>query len=315
MPREKRELMVYKGTVKGPLLVVIAGIHGNERAGIEATRLVSKMLEVEPITNPSFSFRGNMVGFIGNIAASEKEVRYIDQDLNRMWSPELIGQIEQKKEKDRNSEEHELLAMVSLINKTISEYEASSIYILDLHTTSSDGGIFAIPNYDDESLRVAKNLHAPVVLDLLKGISGTTLHYFDQHTFEKVQTTSITFEAGQHEDPASVNRCIAAIVNCLRSIGCVQQKDVENIHDKVLKSYSKNLPSVTKLLYKHNINAEDNFEMLPGFKNFDPVRKGEVLAFDRSGEISSEYDGLILMPLYQKQGEDGFYIVEKVHSS
>ena len=307
--------MTFEGSVKGPLLIVIAGIHGNEKAGIRALKLVSKMLEVEHITNPDFSFQGKIVGLIGNIDASERSVRFIDQDLNRMWDSENLIQIEKKASTSRNSEEKELLELLLTINDEVADYTLTSLYILDLHTTSSDGGIFAIPNYDEESLRVAKKLCAPVVLDLLKGIAGSTLHYFNEHTFDHVHTTSVTFEAGQHEDPGSINRCIAAAVNCLRSIGCVKQQDVENIHDQVLKAYSKRLPEITELLYKHTILHDDNFIMRPGYKNFDPIRKGDILAQDRKGDIISLLDGLILMPLYQKQGGEGFYIIKVISNN
>ncbi|MEO1085677.1 MAG: aspartoacylase, partial [Acidobacteriota bacterium] len=33
---------------------------------------------------------------------------------------------------------------------------------------------------------------------------------------------------------------------------------------------------------------------------------------DRRGDILSPHDGLILMPLYQQQGEDGFFLVRPV---
>ena len=53
--------------------------------------------------------------------------------------------------------------------------------------------------------------------------------------------------------------------------------------------------------------------MKEGFKNFDRIEKGQLLATDRHGNILSPTDGLILMPLYQKQGENGFFIVREVY--
>lgn len=62
----------------------------------------------------------------------------------------------------------------------------------------------------------------------------------------------------------------------------------------------------------HAIKKGDNFVMQPGYKNFQPVKKGEILATDKNGAISAQEDGLILMPLYQKQGNDGFFLVKMV---
>jgi hypothetical protein len=56
----------------------------------------------------------------------------------------------------------------------------------------------------------------------------------------------------------------------------------------------------------------DGFAMNPGFENFQPVRRGQVLARNNKGEIRAPENGLILMPLYQKLGEDGFFIGREV---
>ncbi len=63
----------------------------------------------------------------------------------------------------------------------------------------------------------------------------------------------------------------------------------------------------------HRIRAGDAFQMLPNFKNFQAVRKGQALARDIHGWILAPEDGLILMPLYQKQGSDGFFLVKEVY--
>jgi succinylglutamate desuccinylase len=52
--------------------------------------------------------------------------------------------------------------------------------------------------------------------------------------------------------------------------------------------------------------------MHAGYNNFDPVRRSEVLAEDATGEVRSPESGLILMPLYQKLGEDGFFVGREV---
>ena len=56
----------------------------------------------------------------------------------------------------------------------------------------------------------------------------------------------------------------------------------------------------------------DGFEMRPGYHNFQPVKKDELLATDASGEIRSPRDGLLLLPRYQGQGNDGFFLAREV---
>ena len=52
--------------------------------------------------------------------------------------------------------------------------------------------------------------------------------------------------------------------------------------------------------------------MSPGYDNFTPVQKGELLACDRLGEINSHRPARIFMPLYQSVGTDGFFLVREV---
>lgn len=301
----------YIGEEKGPLVICIGGIHGNETAGLKALDLVLKMLEVEPIANPGFSFNGKFVALQGNIPAIKRGKRYIDRDLNRIFIPSRIQSFLDKSASPQYSEDLQALEIIAEVNRQIKEYKPDQLIILDLHTTSSPGGIFTIVRDEHETIQIAKEMHAPIVKGFIEGIQGTTLHYFTEESL-KTKVHTITFESGQHQSPNSVPVAIAAIVACLRAIGCVKADDVENQHDKILIDYSRNLPAFTELIKKHNISEEDRFKMEPNYLNFQKVRKGEVIAHDKNGPITVEEDGLILMPLYQDQGEDGFFIIKSI---
>ena len=193
----------------------------------------------------------------------------------------------------------------------IKDYQPTQLVFLDLHTTTATGGIFVVVTDDPPSIEIGKQLHAPVIKGLLNGIQGTILHYFNSDNFS-IPTSAICFEAGQHYDPKSVNRSIAAIIACLRGMGCVNPDHIENQHDKVLIEYGKNLPPLCELIYTYAIPAGDQFKMRPGYLNFQPLKKGEVIADNKQGPISVQEDCLMLMPLYQEQGEDGFFLIREV---
>jgi hypothetical protein len=63
---------------------------------------------------------------------------------------------------------------------------------------------------------------------------------------------------------------------------------------------------------RHAIGAGDQFVMEPGYTNFQVVERGQLLAHDRHGEIRARENGYMLMPLYQSQGTDGFFLVREV---
>jgi succinylglutamate desuccinylase len=81
---------------------------------------------------------------------------------------------------------------------------------------------------------------------------------------------------------------------------------------EVLREASRGVPAVVEVRYRHAITDQDQFEMSPGFDNFAPVRKGQILARDRNGPVCVRESGLMLLPLYQGKGEDGFFIARPV---
>ncbi len=308
---EERIIGRYTGEEDGPLLIVFGGMHGNEPAGIKALELMFKMLEVEPITNPRFQFRGRLLGLRGNLRALAAGERFIHKDLNRQWTPENVARIKHAKPEELDSEDLEMKEVLEVIEAEIADQQPQKMVILDLHTTTAYGGIFSIPTTDPESVRIAIELHAPVIKGMLNGIHGTSLHFFNSQNFAP-ETVAVCFESGQHQEHLSTNRAIAAITNCMRTIGCIDAEHVENQHDSLLIEYSKGLPQIAELVEAHSILPRDDFEMMPNYKNFQKVKKGELLARNRFGDIHASADGLILMPLYQKQGDDGFFLIKTI---
>jgi succinylglutamate desuccinylase len=301
----------YAGKEKGPLLVCLGGMHGNEPAGIKALEVIFQMLQVEPLANPGFSFRGCILGLRGNLQAISREMRFIEKDLNRLWTLDNISRIRDTPFDRLDVEDREVKELLDVIEQEIRTYQPDKLVLIDLHTTTAKGGIFTIATDDPESVRIGVELHAPVIKGMLRGIQGTTLHYFHNGNLE-LPTAAVCFESGQHEEQLSVNRAISAIINCMRTIGCVRPDDVENRHDALLIEYSKDLPKVAEMIMCHRIMPGDDFQMLPDFRNFQPVKRGELLARDRHGEIRAQADGFILMPLYQPQGDDGFFLVRAI---
>ncbi len=313
MLEKQRILGRFVGQERGPMLLLFGAMHGNEPAGVEAIKMLFRELALEPHHNPNFTVRGSVLGLIGNARAYDKKVRFINKDLNRSWTDENVNIALNGRESDLTEEQLEIRESIDLIKQHVEKYSPTEIIMLDLHTTSSKGGIFTITSEDEKSLDLGKNLHAPVVTGILKGLKGTTIHFFRGENMG-LKTTALSFESGHHDDILSPGRAYAAIVNCLKSIGCVRPQDVENRHDKILMEFSKNLPKVNDLMYKYSIPEGAKFEMLPGFISFDKIKKGQLIALTNNEEVRSLENGRILMPLYQTQGEEGFFIIRSIDS-
>jgi succinylglutamate desuccinylase len=320
----QRKIGHYEGDKHGDLIIALGAMHGNEPAGVHALQTLFDMLQKEPLRNAAFQFSGRLVGLVGNVQALERRQRFVKKDLNRQLTPENIDKerdnllrhvfeetplwIRSLREYTPVFEDLELIELIETIENEIVTYQPKRLIVLDLHTTSADGGIFSIVADNAESLALAETLHAPVVMGMIGAVGGSTLHYFTEKNMG-IPTVAVAFESGQHDDLYSSRRAVAWLVHVLRSVGAISQYDVENRHEIILKNYSRNLPKTVQFLDSHPITAMDEFKMFGNFRNFQPVRKGEILAKDRHGFIVAPQDCRVLMPLYQTQGSEGFFLV------
>lgn len=147
---------------------------------------------------------------------------------------------------------------------------------------------------------------------IIKGFSDIVEGCID-HYESRVGLTGFVFEAGQHEDKKSVDHHEAMI-------WLVLQRACElnlNKLDEQLQSVSelKNRRAsrkVFKIIHRHGIDEDVHFTMQPGFVNFQKIHEGELLASENGKPIYSRWDAHIFMPLYQKQGNDGFFVLDEV---
>ena len=79
-----------KGEYVGPTIVFFAGIHGNESAGVKALNNVLPQLKSQNV-------HGEIFGVYGNIMALKENKRYIDKDLNRIWTTNNIKKLKTTK--------------------------------------------------------------------------------------------------------------------------------------------------------------------------------------------------------------------------
>ena len=197
------------------------------------------------------------------------------------------------------------------IHRALDEARAAgqAVYLLDLHTTSAGGGAFCVLEDTLPTRRFARALEAPLVLGLEEELSGTLTHWLAGRG-----VFTVGFEAGQHEDPAAVERAEAAVWLALEGIGCLPSgsRPEPTAARRRLAAERRDLPRVVEVRYRRPVAPEDGFVMAPGYANFSRVRKGQALAVDHAGAVTAPERGLLLMPLYQRQGEDGFFIVRKV---
>ena len=128
--------------------------------------------------------------------------------------------------------------------------------------------------------------------------------------------TTLGFEAGQHEDPVSVDRAEAAIWIAMEAAGIVERGTRPEVAEarRTLTESSRSLPRIVEMRYRKPVDPDDQFQMAPGFASFQTIEEGQLMAHDREGPIKAATDGFLLMPLYQEQGQEGYFIVRPVRA-
>lgn len=288
------------GAEPGPTLVITGGIHGNEPAGVLAAERVLPRLQ-----QFRAEIRGEIVFLRGNTRALKQKLRYVDVDFNRQWTRAIIS--ENKSHLASTSESTEQQELLIDLSDAITRARGE-IYFLDLHTTSADGEPFATVGDTMRNRRFALMFPVTIVLGLEEQIEGTLLEYLNN-----LGAITLGFEAGQHEALSSVDHHEAMIWNAVVATGNLAREQVADLeHWRTVLRRAGRGSRVVEVRYRHSISPADNFRMEPGFRSFEPITRGELLATDVSGNVTAREGGLILMPLYQRLGDDGFFLAREV---
>ncbi len=292
------------GDKDGPTIIILAGIHGNEPAGIEALNNLFEKLQ-----GLGDQFSGKLIGVRANQRALYEGVRFVDEDMNRIWFPSIIDKIQRcAAEELESSERVEIKELLQIISREIPENSDYPVIFVDVHSFSAQGEMFAITARRTNHIELLSSMNIPMIFGIEEALRGTALRFF-----QDVGYITFALEGGNHQNKLTITNNTAALMLLVASAGNLSSSSIPDYekYNQHLKQQNKHLPQSVEFVYQHIIEDGDNFEMRQGYTNFQPVKEGEWLANDKNGQIRAQCDGFILMPLYQKQGDDGFFIVRE----
>jgi succinylglutamate desuccinylase len=295
---EQREIGRLLGRAAGPTLVVISGMHGNEPGGALAAKRV-----LERLSRDDVEVTGEVIALAGNLAGLRVGRRYQMKDLNRQWSDERVSALGAQAEADDDAEDREQRALLAAIEAAIARARGP-VYVADLHTTSAPGIPFVITGDTLAQRKLAVAFPLPVVLGLEEQLDGALSEYWTRRG-----CVTFAVEGGQHHDPASIDSLEAVLLVAVNATGVASgtlEKETSQAR-RLLAQHRGDLPHVMEVVSRHAITEDDRFSMEPGFRNLDRARAGQLLARDARGEILAPRDGLVILPLYQPAGSDGFF--------
>ncbi|MEM7037876.1 MAG: succinylglutamate desuccinylase/aspartoacylase family protein, partial [Bacteroidota bacterium] len=253
------------------------------------------------------AFKGSLYALKGNLRALSEKQRFIDSDLNRMWrmKPNMVD----LQEVPNVYERKEMTALHEMVMEIIDQRDGPIVF-LDLHTTSSESPPFILIGDTLRNRKFVSGFPVPKVLGLEEQLNGPFLSYLNV-----LGHISIGFEAGQHDAEISVDNHYALLWMILEKAGCMKAEDIPKLkahYDFLSQQSPAGLKNFFEVRYRHGIEPSHQFRMKPGYDNFQKVEKGETLAENKGGPVNSNWDGRVFMPLYQSQGDDGFFIIRRI---
>lgn len=272
----------YHSENEGPHLLVTGRVHGNEPCGTEGIKRI--MAKLEKIERGTVTFIP-----VCNPFAAEKNVRFVDSNLNRNFNTSDTNGIENK------------------LKPIIRPYLERADYYMDIHSYTAGGDPFlSIGGESEESwsfmqaLSVSKYMsgftESRKTPEELAYATGTT-EYSRQHG-----ALAFTLECGQHKDPTSPDVAERSIWELLDYLQLVS-----NSPFKAQKPRSRAI-----YVTKHTEYKQKPGKFLQPWKQFQFVEAGTPMGQYEDGEITkAAISGHLIMPHEMVDiGGEWFYISE-----
>ncbi len=206
------------------------------------------------------------------------------------------------------AEAAEMQALHRYIGKVLDTHRPP-FYFIDLHTTSSRTLPFITINDALINRKFAQCFPVPVILGIEEYLNGPLLSYMNEKGY-----LGIGFESGQHEEEAAVTLAESFIWMALVRAGAFNRGDVPGYdeHFRQLRQAAEGYHRFYEITYRHFLEPGDSFSMFPGFQSFQKVSPGTQLATYNGKPIRLDREETLFMPLYQKQGEDGYFLIRSI---
>lgn len=256
-------IKIFDAKEPGPNLVVMAGVHGDERCGLDAFDDIL----------PTFTLlRGRVTFIIGSPEAVRVNRREFEGNLNRMFRPDSeITKAERYTYEYKRS--RELMPIL-----------AKADALLDVHSSTTEQTLpFVI--CEKQSFEIATKLPTEIVVSGIDALHPTGTDAFVNQS----GGLGICIECGNHNDPNATNTAIEAISKFLS-------------YFKVTIEKSSDFESKQRFVNAEWIYKNKNcFTLSKDFQEFEKIRKGSIIGLDGKDEIKAPYDGVILFPHNRKE--------------
>ncbi len=267
----------FTASEPGPHVVVSALMHGNELSGAHAVDALLRA-GVRPR-------RGRLTFALCNLAAFDRfdpmapaMSRFVDEDMNRIWSPSLLEGARQSAELRRARELRPLFDTADLV--------------LDLHSMQHESPPLTLCGRTARGRELGRALGEPgwVVADA-GHLAGPRLIDYGRFSDPEGRAAAILVECGQHWNPRSAEYALRVAARFLAVTGCVAAEDLA----PWLPPDAPAPPRVVEVTEAVTVGS-DRFRFTDDFRGMEIIpRAGTVIANDGDHPVRTSYDDCILI--------------------
>lgn len=254
----------------GPTILILGGVHGNERCGVNALEEI-KTWDIQ---------KGKIMLEIGNPEAVKRDIRCTEQNLNRMFLPQQMLSEEAKKSYEYERAQY------------LKNLMGQADILIDMHASNTPESIpFIIA---EES---AKNIISDIpMLISCSGFDtfqpGGTDYYMN--TLGKI---GICIECGYTKDMRSIETALRCVESILIGQGML------------LGTVQRSAQQQFKVFFQYYTRTE-SFRLKNDFADFEFLTADTLIAFDGDDPVYAPQDCSILFARSRDRvGEEGFLLL------
>ncbi|KDE19971.1 peptidase M14 [Acetobacter aceti 1023] len=282
----------------GPHVAVTALMHGNEYAGAYALQQLL-MQPLRPLHGRLSLIFLNLAAYKTFNPARPTLSRFIDEDMNRLWQPELIASTHTSVEMQRVREVLPVLETVDIL--------------LDIHTMLWPAQPLFLCSMAENSRDLAccvasAQPHSPAVIQDNGHQDGLRLIDYTRFNMPHAYTRACLLEAGQHWQKNAAQQALLSTRLFLAQTGTLPAPAMHPLPSE----------TVRQAIVTDCVRAlTSRFVFVQPFASGCVIRKaGTVIAFDGQDEIRTPYNNCILvMPnLRPRRGHTAVRLAKRLNS-
>ena len=268
-----QEIIKIRGVKDGPISIIIAGVHGDERCGVDIFEKIIHTIRIE---------LGEVIFIYGNPEAIEKDCRFVESNLNRMFK------------KDKFLSKNEIESYEYDRAQFLKNYLNQADALLDIHasfTPKSKPFVICEAN----SKEIIKYLPVDLVVSGFDTVEpGGTDYYMNS-----IGKIGICLECGYLGNKSSLRIAEQGVFAFLKARGHILN-DIKIQKQSYIRMYD---------LY---ITKTNKFSLSKKFFDFEEISKNKIIGVDGRKEVVAEKDSVILFARNtNKVGEEAFLVGEK----